>query len=414
MTKFTEFRAEDVNLWHLYVFRAVVSAEGLAAAGRQVKLTQPAISQAIARLERQFGAALLARDSGAARSTREGALLDVRAGRALDRLMTGLRESADLAPRVAVQRMRAVSAARLSGLVDIVRHGSFAVAARASDIATPTLHRAVRDLEASLGVDLFEATSFGVKPSRRAEILARYASLAFSEIRQAYAEIGELVGGWFGGTVIGAMPLARSYLAPAAVQTFSESHSDHRVTILEGTYDVLVAGLRRGDVDILLGALRGEGALKDITEKKLFDDPLSLIMRIGHPASRGKRMTAKYLREWPWIAPRRGSPLRRNFETLFKPQHPPDNIIECNSLSAARVILMQSDRLMLLSESQIKYEKKAGMLESRALTSRAMSRPIGITTRKDWRPTRAQEALIEEVVSHSTLIMQTNEYKVGV
>lgn len=405
MAKNSGFRAENVNLWHLYVFRAVLAAGGLAAGGRQVKLTQPAVSQAIAGLERQFGAKLLMRDGAAASATHEGATLDARAARALERLMAGLREAADLAPRAAVQRIRAVSAARLSGLVDIVRHGSFAVAARASGVAVPTLHRAARDLESSLGVELFEATSFGVKPSRRAEVLARHALLAFSEIRQAHAEIGDLSGKDSGGTVIGAMPLARSHLAPAAVQALTERHPTHRVTILEGAYADLVAGLRRGDVDFLIGALRVEGVVKDITENKLFDDPLSLVMRAGHPILEAKRLTSKSLRDWPWVAPRRDSPLRQNFESLFLPGSPPENIVECNSLSAARVILMQSDRLMLLSDMQIKYEKEMEMLASRPLTSRGMSRPIGITIRTDWRPTRVQEELIGEIHSHSSIML---------
>ncbi|MEZ5917876.1 MAG: LysR family transcriptional regulator [Parvularculaceae bacterium] len=405
MKKISQGKAENVNFWHLYVFRTVVAAGGLAAGGRQVKLTQPAVSHAVAGLERQFSARLIIRANSALGLTREGSLVDARAARALELLVTGLRDAADLSPRAAIQRIRAVSAARLRGLVEIVRHGSFAVAARASGIATPTLHRAARDLESSLGVDLFEATSFGVKPSRRAEVLSRYASLAFSEIRQTYAEIADLAGAGSGetvsGTVIGAMPLARSHLVPAAVQAFTEYHPHHRVTILEGAYDDLVVGLRRGDVDFLVGAMRGERVLKDLTEEKLFDDPLSLVMRAGHPVLTARRLTSKSLRAWPWVAPRRDSPLRRNFHALFSPEPPPENLIECNSLSAARVILMESDRLMLLSEMQIKYEKAAGLLMSRPLKSRSMQRPIGVTTRSQWLPTPVQKALMNEIVSFS-------------
>jgi LysR family transcriptional regulator, regulator for genes of the gallate degradation pathway len=89
--------------------------------------------------------------------------------------------------------------------------------------------------------------------------------------------------------------------------------------------------------------------------------------------------------------------LRTHFEALFTgtglpvPQRP----IECNSLVAARALLLESDRVMLLSEHQIHYERRAGMLVALPHPAGRVVRPIGLTRRSDWRPTAAQERLLQ-------------------
>lgn len=389
------------NLWHLQVLIAAMEAQNLSKAALQLQLTQSAVSQALAGLEAHFEVPLARRDQGRIQPTPAGALLMKRAMRMLEFLSNGLRDAADIPRRHAIQLIRAISAARLESLGAIVRHQGFAPAARAAGVSSPTLHRAARDLERSLGFDLFEATSYGVRPSREAEIIACAAALAFAEISQATAEIDSLAGIESGRTVIGAMPLARTHLVPVSVEAFSRKHADHHITIVEGAYDDLLAGLRRGEIDFLIGALRQELLLKDVMEEELFVDRLALVMRTGHPLTSAKRVAKRTLREQSWVAPRAESPLRRHFDSMFAPDVPPHDFIECNSLSAARVILMNSDRLALMSDAQIRYEKNAGMLASKSAPGPVRKRLIGLTRRKSWRPTQIQQALMAKLKSNA-------------
>ena len=59
-----------------------------------------------------------------------------------------------------------------------------------------------------------------------------------------------------------------------------------------------------------------------------------------------------------------------------------------------RALLMASDCLTLLSPEQIGMELRTGML---AIVGRPLDehvRTIGVTTRRDWRPTAAQRAML--------------------
>ena len=193
---------------------------------------------------------------------------------------------------------RAVTTAQLNALVSVVEHGSFSQAARAAGVSAPTIHRAARDLERLVGLALFERTSFGMQPTREAQRLARGANLAFAEIDQARTELASSSGGASGRTVIGAMPLARSFLLPRVLVDFLNEHPLHAVSILEGPYDNLMAELRGGTADFLLGALRNPLVFKDVVQEHLFDDELAIIVRADHPLPKQKRVLARTLAKY--------------------------------------------------------------------------------------------------------------------
>jgi DNA-binding transcriptional LysR family regulator len=391
------------NLRHLDTFRQVARLGSVSAAARAVHISQPAVTQALGGLERWFGAPLLLRRNTGVTLTPAGELCLVRIERALAQLREAMNEIARTGAERAIDVGRVLRSSQLDALGAVVEHGNFSIAARARHLSQPSIHRAARDLERLLGVPLFEKTSFGVTPTREAEKLARRARLAFAELEQARAETHALCGAECGRTVIGALPLARSYLLPAALLQFSREHPRHAVRIIEGTYEHLLSGLRSGESDLLIGALRDPLPAADVVQEHLFDDPLAIIARAGHPLAGRRRLTLAALRNFEWIAPRAGSPLRVHFDALLKSAgidavNPP---LECNSLAAARAFLLESDRLMLLSAHQIHYEMQAGVLVALPHPSGDVVRPIGLTLRKDWHPTANQHALLDTLRRHA-------------
>lgn len=390
------------NPRHLQAALEVARRGSLSAAARAVHLSQPALSQAVAALEQHFGASLFRRGGSGAHPTDAGRLCCERIERALEQLREGLEELRRGADRETVSRndvARRVSAARLHALVAVVEGGSLGAAARSSNSSAPALHRAMRQLERSLGVALFERTSFGVRPTREAQRLARRVRLAESEIAQAQAELGALRGAAAGRTIIGAMPLARSVVLPRTLVGFAAEHPGHGLTVLEGSYENLIAALRSGGADLVIGALRDPLPHADLRQEWLFDDPLAIVVRSGHPLAAGRRAPSmRRLAEYPWVAPRAGSPLRGQFEELFRTAglRAPADAIECGSLVTARGLLVEGDRVMLLSAHQIHFERCAGLLQALPLPGgRIQTRAIGLTVRSGWRPTAAQARLLE-------------------
>ena len=386
------------NLRHLQAFHEVVLSGSISAAAVKMHLTQSAVTQAIAAVERYFGASLFTRTSSGMHPTPAGAICADRVARALAQLRDGMQEVAKAEQSAAEreQLFRRISAAQLASLTKLVEFRNFTHAARASGVSQPTMHRAARTLEQTLGATLFEKTSYGVVPTREAEKLSRRAHRAFVEISQAQADIDALRGRESGSTVVGAMPLARSFLLPSALIRFTTEHAEHAVAIMEGTYEHLLAALQSGQADFLIGALRDLRVSAGILQEHLFDDPLSIVVRARHPLAKRRKLTATDLSSYPWIAPRATSPLHVHFDALFNDVgiEPPRNFIECNSLGAARALLMEGDHMMLSSTNQVHYELQAGMLVCLPHPAGKVVRSIGLTVRDDWRPTQAQARLL--------------------
>lgn len=390
-----------LNLRHLQAFHSVVRAGSISGAAMSMHLTQSAVTQAIAAIERYFGASLFTRSSSGMHPTPAGAICAERIERALAQLRDGIQE---LGTAEHKQLFRRISSAQLGSLIKLVEFRNFTRAARASGVSQPTLHRAARTLERTLGAALFEKTSYGVVPTREAEKLSRRAHRSFVEIAQARADIDALRGRESGRTTIGAMPLARSFLMPNALIRFTNEHIEHAVAIMEGTYENLLAALHSGQADFLIGALRESRASTGITQEHLFDDPLSIVVRAQHPLAKRRKLNANDLSSYPWIAPRATSPLRVHFDALFNDVgiEPPQRFIECNSLGAARAFLMEGDHMMLSSTNQVHYELQAGMLVCLPHPAGKVVRSIGLTVRDDWRPTQAQARLLAIVRETAT------------
>jgi LysR family transcriptional regulator, regulator for genes of the gallate degradation pathway len=184
---------------------------------------------------------------------------------------------------------------------------------------------------------------------------------------------------------------------PSAVMAFMRKHPEHSVSVMEGPYEHLFASLQSGETDFLIGALRPARSAPGVTQEHLFNDPLSIAVRAGHPLAGRKRLRPADLVRYPWIAPRETSPLRAQFDELFSTAGvaPPAHPVQCNSLIAARAFLLESDCMMLSSAHQIHYELRAGLLVGIAHPQGHVVRSIGLTTRRNWQPTRAQTSLLQ-------------------
>ena len=398
-----------LNIKHLHAFYDVAQLGSISAATHSVHMSQPAVSHAIAQIERYFCARLFTRTTLGMQLTSAGRVCAERTGRALTALHEGivtLRAVAHGESGAGERIALGMRMAHLRALTALAQNRNFTLAARACHMAQPTIHRAARALERLLEVPLFEKTSYGIGPTSGAEYLARCAGVALAELEQARAEVTALSGKEGGRTVIGAMPMAHPFLVPDVLVEFSLKCPEHGIAIISGTYEHLLAALQIGEADFLVGPLRSSSSPRDVIQEHLFEESLSIIVRADHPLARRRRVTGRDLSSFPWIAPRKGAPLRSDFDALFEfagvdaPQRP----VECHSLSFARAFLLASDRLMLLSPHQFRDELRAGTLVALAHPAGRILRPIGLTFRRSWWPTSTQTNLLDLIRQRSRIV----------
>lgn len=368
------------NLRHLAAVARIAELGTINAAAHAVNLTQPAITQALARIESLLGLPLFERRHDGMAPTEAAMLLVPRIEAALAHIAS-----------------TNVTMARLRALLALADTGSYAGASTVTGLAVPSIHRAVTDLALGLRRDLAERRGKAVVLTEAGQALARSFRLARVELESGLSEIDALKGHETRAIAIGAMPLSRARVLPAAVTRFLRRHPRVRLSIAEGSRAELADPLRNGMLDLMIGALRDPLIEADLAQEPLFADVPAVFARSGHPLA-GKDPDARALVAYPWTVPGVGAPLRDSFERFFAGAGvTPDVPIESGSVMMIRQILIDSDFLTMLSPDQVAAEIDAGWLVRVTSLPGSLSRTIGVTTRASWRPTAVQREFMADL-----------------
>ena len=378
------------NLRHIRLFVAFADKGSLTAAADALGITQPAASQAIHSLETALGTTLITRADMTATSEGQAALVRFR------RISDFVRQ-APAAPRLASKLDAMLAWPHLRAVAAILAHGSFSAAARGLGQSEPAVQRAAREAETIMGVPLFEGSGRTIRLTTAGQHAARSFNLAIGEYESARTELLERRDRFEGHVAIGTLPLTRTFLVPDAVAALAARYPSAQFEILEGSYDTLIAELERGRIDILVGALRQNFASSTLEQERLFDYELKVVGRAGHPLSQRDRITTDDLSSFPWIVARQGTPSRETFDAMaktFPADRPALRSVETGSLNIIRGVLLKSDHLALLSTHQVRYDLEAGFLGLLTCDLPPSQRPVGITQRRHWLPTRIQSEFL--------------------
>ncbi|MBV9882608.1 MAG: LysR family transcriptional regulator [Sphingomonadaceae bacterium] len=381
----------DLNLRHLRAVAAIRRCGSISRAAGEVALSQPAVTQGIAKLEAQLGARLFERGPAGMTATGEGDRFSDRI-EAVAGAMTAAFEAIRGSSRGGFHGTEnLVTMSQVRALLALAAAGSFVDAAQASNLSQPSLHRAVRDVERLSGVPLVERRGRGVRLTRAGQRLARGFSLAVAELQAA---LDELAPADTGRIRIGAMPLARARLLPQAIARFHAGRPAARIEVEEGPHAELIERLRDGRLDFLVGALRDPSPGPDVVQEALFDDRLAIVAGRGHPLAGEQAPGLARLAAFPWVVARPGAPLLRVWRALFDDEGVPvpDAPVTAGSVLLIRGLLASSHFLTLLSPHQVSGDPELIMIGAPIEKTR---RPIGLTMRADWRPAPAQRAFLD-------------------
>lgn len=405
------------NLRHLRVFVEVGRCGSVSQAAVRSNLSQPAVTQALAKLEDQAEVALFTRHKSglylseigqiyfgrvekALALLSEGAQAARRLGRQLSHEAAGERADQDVGRGETLRGFanfdQLMTAAQLRALVALSQRPNFTAAAKSIGLSQPSVHRAVRNLESLSGVALFRKAETGIQFSAAAQALERAAKLAWSELRQGKDEIDLHLGRDSSQIVVGTLPLPRSYLLPKTIHRMVQAYPSVQLRTIDGPFTEQARALQHGEIDFLVGALRNDLDPADFRTEKLFDDPLAVVAGVGHPLADRIDLNMADLLAFPWIAPPRNTPAGSYlYETLeiASLEATPVRVVS-SSLVLVRGLLKQGPYLTILSRHQVHEELTNASLVALDMPLPDSKRAIGLTFRSHWRPTARQATFL--------------------
>ncbi|MBC2665380.1 LysR family transcriptional regulator [Novosphingobium flavum] len=393
----------DLNLRHLMALSEIKQLGSLSRAAEAVHLSQPALTQAVVKLEGTLQHRLFDRHRDGITPTPAGIELIDRVDRAAQELAAAFEECR---PATSSRRwidgramLLRVSFTHLRAVIAAVQSGNFILANRATGISASAIHRAVRDFEQLSGIILFERRGRSVVPTDGARAIAGAARRAVAEIEAVIADLDMRRGQIGGRLTIGAMPLVRAKLIPEAVCDFHAKQPGATIAIIDGPYSELLARLTAGELDMIVGALRIPNPSPEIVQTPLYKDHFSVVARSDHPLTELDQIDLHDLARYPWIMSGRTAPKRVAWENMFLDMGipPPPVAVECSSVLAIHGLLFEGDWLALLSPEQVSREVANGGLAILGPPLRGGASMIGVTTRAGWRPSAIQSQFLDNL-----------------
>ncbi|KPF54256.1 LysR family transcriptional regulator [Novosphingobium sp. AAP1] len=282
----------------------------------------------------------------------------------------------------------------------VCREGSISAAARVLNIAQPSVSAAIAQLEARLGVQLFERRQTGVRPTAQGALLAERAEAMHHVLIGAQEELDNLSRGLAGPLRIGGTPGALVSLLPFVIGRLEARIGPCALSVVERPDGVLIDLLRQRQIDLAFVTTEMEAPPPDIAERTFARDPFALIVGRRHDAL----PSAVSLREvagLPWVLPEAQGAFRRQVDALFiAAQAPvPANVVRCDSLLTTKAIVRMSDRITVLPRQVAASELSIGVLRGIEIREAAFQRSIGVRLRHGEQPSIAAQALLDVMAS---------------
>ena len=212
--------------------------------------------------------------------------------------------------------MSGVTLKQVTAFLAVAEAGSFTRAADQLKIAQPALSQAVRELEAELGLRLFDRTT------RRVEL-----TVAGREFREATARVvgdldfairnaRDLASRRRGRIVVAAPPLLAANVLPSAIRDFARDFPEIEIALVDTPTLSIVDTVRSGGADCGVGTFAaGENGIERVS---LMRDRLQVFCRDDSPFARVRSVRWADLAGQPLVALTRDSAIRRLMEIGFE------------------------------------------------------------------------------------------------
>jgi DNA-binding transcriptional LysR family regulator len=394
-----ESRAESLSFQQLKLFESVGRLSSVRQASEECNLSQPAVTQSLAKLEQLTGVVLLDRRASGSYLNALGEILYRRTTRLFEQLEDALITlGVPGAPGAAGAIARRITRSQARSLIAIVESRSFARAAETLGVAQASLQRAARDLESNLKRPLYYRTAAGVMVTSAGVEFGRRIKLATQEIEWAMQEIETAQGGLVRQIAIGAMPFGGSVLLAKVLDEFVHANPKVDVKILNENAWEILKRLRDGEVDFVIGLVQ-ETTGDDLVNEALAHTPYAVVARRGHRLAKQRSVSVQDLLNYEWVVGTAGASRRACFERLFQGGPTPQMSIATSALPVIRHLLVGSDRLTLMTSYELMHENELTPL---AFGPIEPIPAMGVTMRSGWLPTKLHHDFIELLRRHTS------------
>ncbi|ANZ38640.1 LysR family transcriptional regulator [Lentzea guizhouensis] len=197
----------------------------------------------------------------------------------------------------------------LRTLVEVVKTGSFAEAARRLGYTSSAVSQQISAFERAVGVTLFEREAHSIRPASAALLIADRGAELLAAFDGFEHEVKAMVQGLRGRLRIGTFPTASSRVVPRALARLTAELPGAEIRLDEGEPEYVLPLVLTGELDLALVYaydLVPRTWPEELTVRPLLDEALLVMVPERHPAAKST-LRLEDLRDERWIASRDGT-----------------------------------------------------------------------------------------------------------
>lgn len=253
----------------------------------------------------------------------------------------------------------------------LAEHGSFSRAAEALDIAQPSLSRGIKELEAHVGLPLFNRSRSGHEPTDFGRLFLQHAADVLAKVGDLEREVALAKGLGTGELSVGMGPYVAEVLGPICAARFAAEHPGVRLRTMMNDPAMMARLLRARTVDLAIAeasVLEGDDDIEVIAELT----PLAayVIVRAVHPLAGRASLKLADVLDYPFaqvvmLPPRVLKPIlaaRRPPSVQGAISASPFPAIECPSIHFATRIVANANAFTFANLGMVRAELERGQI----------------------------------------------------
>ena len=275
----------------------------------------------------------------------------------------------------------------------IAAEGTFTAAARRLAVSQPAVSKQLGELEASVGLLLFDRLPRGVRLTEAGEVLARHAERIFEVEAAAEADLAALAGLTHGRLRVGASTTIGAYLMPQLFGEFRRRHGSIDLELEIANTESIVQLLAAGALDLALteGFVPG-GALQ---AEPVRTDALVVIVAPEHAWAQARRTTLRELAKAPFIARERGSGTRDVVQAALAERGVAvEPVMSLGSTEAIKNAVVAGLGVAMVSRLTVEVELATGRLVEVTVPGLKVQRALHLLTHQHRQPSPAADQFL--------------------
>lgn len=293
----------------------------------------------------------------------------------------------------------------------LARRRHFGLAAKDLGVSQPALTRSLKQLEADLGVRLFDRQ--GVTPTLFGEIVLRHGGRAIAEFDELTRELALARGLEIGELRIAAGPYPADISGERAVGLLLQTHPKIFVEMQSANWERAVRDVLDGAVDLAFADAGEAGQNPDLQVEPIRKSQLSFFCAAGHPLSEKEQIAFEDLLEYPWVGPTLPGRASAGLPATDKPfavvdraqgrVHPRALV---GSFSAVKQIVLAGHALGAAISSQLARELSDGLCVLLPIATPWLTLNYGFITKRGRTPSPAAKAFMDIVLKIESAVPQ--------